>query len=197
MNKLLSQVEFLKSRFGEEVAINPRIVWMCWTILYLVLLYVGLATMDAKHRLEAKVFGLENERLKLESVGTLAVWNERIDSQQQIQQSIGASCGVAKEPQLSSADLQTTIQGIVNTYDIENSRLNLTEALALGKSDTFWRHRAQITGRMPRDQVLPMLVALESRSSHVAVERLVATFSDRGVVVDLLLSVCFMRKEDG
>jgi len=187
--------DFLRAT-TDEIRLNVRLYRMTWIVGYLFCGYLFFALYDASMHQKEKLALLYNQSERVSRVGNIELWQSREEQQRTLQDDLRQYCWIAANPQLASADVQTTLQRIIGRYQILNSRL--TVATPEVSDGSIWRIRAQLTGKLDSaSHYLALLKDLEDLKRFIAVERVSLTSSGRGETMDMLVSVCFVGDEVG
>ena len=193
MNSWLQRLDLLLQSFSEEMQRSQRLYRMSWVVGMLVCGYVFLSIFDASALQVERLENLYQQGERTASVGSIQLWQSRSAQQEELQEELRNFCWLANNPQLASADIQTTLQRIINRYAIVNSRLTVASPEIWDNS--LWRIRAQLTGKLDSgSHYLALLNDLEDLKRFIAVERVSLTSTGRGETIDMLVSVCFTRK---
>lgn len=191
---LLNSRESVRGYWGsflEELAENQRLVWMIWGIGYLLVLYLIVGLYEYNQVLGDTYSRLEREAARMSGVQDEALWRERLDAEKELRDVLLGSCWSARSERLASADVQTRLQDITSENQLENSRLNMARA-EVHELDpgVFWLIRANISGRIERGRVVPLVEALEAGDKHFVIEQLRYVHSKTGGSLDMTVAVC-------
>ena len=193
MNSWFLRLETLLQTFSEEVESNQRLHRMAWIIGLLLSGYLYFSVYDASARQVERLESLFVQSERITNIGSLELWQSRAAQQEVLQRELRTYCWSANSPQLASADIQTTLQRIINRYEIDYSRLTVASPEIW--DDSLWRIRAQLRGKLDSgSHYLALLNDLEDLKRFIAVERVSLTSTGRGETIDMLVSVCFSRK---
>ena len=184
----------LVRRFQDELMTNPRLVRLVWLSGYFSVLLFVSTLMGTSEQLGAKAQRMLDDLARVGNIGSEEVWSNRLEQQRAYQSGLLQHCRKATNQGLASADIQTILQQLLVQYDVESSRLTISEPeLAGGR---LGRIRAQLTGRVEQGNLLPLLNSLENPLSFFSIERLSIFFDGRGEVIDVLVSSCFQAAEE-
>ena len=194
MNHLMVGGLRLIRQFQEELRINPRLIRLVWLAGYCFALLFVAGLMDTNDQLGFKAQKMLSDLARAGSVGNKEVWSDRLEQQKVYQSEMLRRCNNATNSGLASADIQTVLQQLLVRYELINSRLTVSEPELAGRG--LGRINGQITGRVVKGNLLPLLDSLENPSYFFSIERLVITVSSAGDAIDLLVSSCFQVTEE-
>ncbi|MBO6596136.1 MAG: hypothetical protein JJ952_09865 [Pseudomonadales bacterium] len=196
LNKWISLFERYWDSFAQEVNSNVRIYRLVWITALLVCAYVFFFFYDKSSMQSQVLSSLYAQSERSTRIGSVELWQTRETQQKTLKDALQEYCWVANNPPLASADVQTTLQRIISRYEIVNSRLSVATPEVVDES--MWRIRAQLRGKLDSgSHYLALLRDLEDLRRFISVERVSLTSTGRGETIDMLVSVCFVREQNG
>ena len=189
MTAVQHNLEEAVARFREEVLANRRMVRMLWLVVYLTLGYGIVGFLDLFDEKGAEIARLTERLAAVGSIEAKATWDTRVEAQQVTQSEFKTHCWPAANEGLASADLQTDIQAMISLYELSNTRLNVSSP-EFADAQT-WRIRAELTGKVGDENLIPLLNDIENSGPHLWLERASIVFSNRGNTLDFLIAACF------
>lgn len=177
--------------FKKELDENQRMVSMIWGIGYLVILYLIVGLYEYNQTLAQKFSRLEKEAARISGVHDVSLWRTRLETEQTLHDALLDGCWSARSERLASADVQTRLQDITSEHELENSRLNMAKAESHEfDQGTFWLIRGNVSGRIDRGRVAPLVEAIESNDDLFVIEQIRYVHSKTGGSLDMTVAVC-------
>ena len=176
-------------RIRDEVGSNVRLKRMLWVIACLAFVYIIFEFVDMIDAEQAEVDSLARKVASIESIGALSLWQARAQEQAKRRDELLTHCWPATSDGLASADLQTNIRTLLNRHGVTNARFNIAPAEQLGTDS--WRIRAEITGKVKKEDLVPLLHDIENADNRLSIERASITFLRRDDTLNVLVTGCF------
>lgn len=183
------------SVFREEYTANQRFRRMIWVVGYVLICYLIVWLSEAADSTDVSTGTKRAElaRLSANSAETIETWRERQRSEQLAQDQLLASCWVANDSRLASADMQTTLQQLAGAYGLDKPRLSLSNPEQVNvENGVAWLIRARVNGRILESKLPSLVNALENSDTRFFLSE-VRFVEQRGSgTLNLTLSACFL-----
>lgn len=178
--------------FRGELRGNLNLQRMCWIVVFLLVTYVIFGFQQLSNQVIARSHKLQAELGRVSVASDQAVWQERLDWEQNLQEQLLSRCWTAKSETIASAEMQTVLQQLSTKHDLRRSRLQMAQPVEMLTGEkTVWVLRAQLLGGLEITAIPGLLDVIESRGNPFVVEQLRYQEGRGAGTIDLLISACF------
>jgi hypothetical protein len=171
-NKFLIMLQPLWMQLREQWQANQRLRWLVWSVVYIVLFYVGLVLNDWRQLHNEAVAQLQRTSVKLDQLQHQTQWSERWQHEQVVGEKLRAKLWEAQSDNLAEADLQNFLRKIMTGHGMQNYRPRLapTERVSLG-GESVIKVTAEVSGVVAVGQIDHLMKALADNPKSLSIER--------------------------
>jgi hypothetical protein len=159
-------------QFQEQLQANQRLRWLLWSVVYIVLFYMGLVLNDLRQSHNDTVAQLQRTSIKLDQLEHQTQWPERWQHEQSIGETLRAKLWEAQSENLAEADLQNFLRKVMTGHGMQGYRPRLapTERVNLG-GESVIKVSAEVSGAVDVEQIDHLLKALADNPKNISIER--------------------------
>lgn len=156
----------------QQTAANPRLRWMLWAVLYILLMYLALSMGDWRTQQQQSINQLQRTALKLQALESQTEWAERWAAEQAVSTQLQARLWQANSIGLAEADLQNYLRNLINNHNGDGLRLRLapTETLVIA-GETLFKVSADLSAVLSVAQIDSLMRAMADHPQALLVER--------------------------
>lgn len=171
-NKFLAMLQLLWIQFQEQWQANQRLRWLLWSVVYIVIFYIGLVLNDWRQLHNETVTQLQRTSVRLDQLQHQTQWSERLQHEHAVGEKLRAKLWEAQSDNLAEADLQNFLRKIMTGHGMQNYRPRLapTERVNLG-GESVIKVAAEVSGAVAVGQIDHLMKALADNPKSLSIER--------------------------
>jgi len=155
-------------QLSEQWQATPRLRWMIWAVVYIVLLYLALLLQNWSASISEQVYRVERSFTSMQNLQAQTQWSSRLQAEAALAEQLRKKYWRAASKGLAEADFQKHIKQLFAQLATERLRIKMAPTETEGE---LWVVKLEASGALDTERVDELMAKLASSDRYIAVER--------------------------